>query len=89
MNNLDESYEEKCTYETASWYAARQTCQQQGLQLRSYTTTSFDTECVRKDQMYWIGNHVAETIVWANGIYVYTFKESHLLNTIRIIYIVI
>ncbi|XP_052068157.1 uncharacterized protein LOC127707601 isoform X2 [Mytilus californianus] len=65
-NMSDQSYKDKCPNETASWYAAQQNCQEMGLQLRTYTTTSFSSLCSQSEQMFWIGNHVAEKIVWAN-----------------------
>ncbi|CAC5399314.1 unnamed protein product [Mytilus coruscus] len=60
-------YKETCPNGTASWYAAQQNCQEQGLQLQSYTTPSFSSECVRNQQTFWIGNHVGEKIIWANN----------------------
>ncbi|XP_071131373.1 uncharacterized protein [Mytilus edulis] len=60
------SYKDMCPNETASWYDAQQNCQKMGLRLRTYTTSSFLSECKQKEKRFWIGNHVAERIVWAN-----------------------
>ncbi|CAC5426776.1 unnamed protein product [Mytilus coruscus] len=65
-NKSGKSYKDTCPNETASWYAAQQNCQEQGLQLRSYTSSSFSSLCSRKEQMFWIGNHITEKIVWVN-----------------------
>ncbi|CAC5390154.1 unnamed protein product [Mytilus coruscus] len=68
----NQTYKEKCPNETATWYTAKQKCKEQDSQLRSYTSFSFSSMCVRRrEQMFWIGNHIAERIVWANGNFIY------------------
>lgn len=67
-NYLDKSYKEKCPEENASWYIANKKCKVQDSQLRSYTLSRFLSLCFRREETFWIGNHVAERIVWANGI---------------------
>ncbi|CAC5402682.1 unnamed protein product [Mytilus coruscus] len=61
-----QSYKESCQNKTTSWFTARQNCQEQDLQLRPYTTSSFASKCRLGDQVFWLGNHIFERIVWAN-----------------------
>ncbi|XP_063446709.1 uncharacterized protein LOC134726238 [Mytilus trossulus] len=65
-NKSDHSYKDKCPNGTASWYIANKKCKEQDSRLRSYTSTSFSSSCSRREETFWIENHVAERIVWAN-----------------------
>ncbi|CAG2208623.1 unnamed protein product [Mytilus edulis] len=56
-------YPKTCHTETVSWYAAQESCQEQGSQLRIHTSTLL--ECLQ-GQNFWSGDHVGEQIVWAN-----------------------
>lgn len=87
VNYLDKIYKDKCPDKTASWYSARDNCHHQGLQLRSYTSSSFSSDCAPSNQTYWIGNHVAEKIIWANGKWFLCFYVESQAHNLVIIYI--
>ncbi|XP_071131375.1 uncharacterized protein [Mytilus edulis] len=62
-NKSERNYPEICHNETVSWYAAHESCQEQGLQLRLFT--SYLPTCLQ-GQNFWSGDHIGEQIVWEN-----------------------
>lgn len=79
LNHLDESYSEDCNSKRASWYTAKQNCQKKDLKLRSITT-KINSRCNLEKHTYWIGNHIAEKIVWANSTCIIDFNTHPLLK---------
>lgn len=61
---LDGIYPKECNTDRVSWYTAQQNCKEKGMQLTSYLP---DTKCLRKRDLFWVGNHADENIQWGEN----------------------
>ncbi|XP_052069162.1 uncharacterized protein LOC127708343 isoform X5 [Mytilus californianus] len=63
-NKSNGIYPKECNDDRVSWYTAQQNCQEKSLQLTSYL---LDTKCLRNNDLFWVGNHADERIVWGEN----------------------
>ncbi|VDI52294.1 Hypothetical predicted protein [Mytilus galloprovincialis] len=61
---IDGIYPKECNTDRVSWYTAQQNCKEKGMQLTSYLP---DTKCLRKRDLFWVGNHADENIQWGEN----------------------